>query len=116
MQNKIRVGQAIRQGDVLLVRVSTLPENRRSKLPENGRIVMEYGEATGHAHVLDPGAVKAYDLVSEAGGIVGQAIVVLEDTELRHEEHGALTLERGTIWERWYQVEDDGEAERRVLD
>ena len=113
---EIQIGQGIRQGDVLLRRIGALPKNVQRHKVDSGRIVVEYGEVTGHAHVLDPLAVEGYDILDEARMVVGQAFVVLADTELRHDEHGPITLDRGTIWERWYQVEDDGEEERRVRD
>ena len=112
----MEIGQAIRQGDVLLVRVAALPQRVRRREPDAlGRIIIEYGEATGHAHVLDPAHVAAYDVIGEAERIIGQAYLVLAATPLRHEEHGAVLLAPG-VWERWYQVEDDGEEERRVAD
>ena len=107
--------EAIRQGDVMLVRVGQLSANRQEHPADNGRIVVEYGEVTGHAHVLDRNDVLAYDIVSEAGVIVGQEFLVLTETPLRHDEHAPITLTPG-VWERWYQVEDDGAEERRVLD
>jgi hypothetical protein len=107
--------EAVRQGDVLLVRVDKLPTGAVRRQGTEGRIVVEVGEATGHAHTLDPVSVEAYDVVSEAGAIVYQAYRVLQRTPLTHDEHPAIVLEPG-IWERWYQVESDGEAERQIRD
>lgn len=111
----MNIGQAVRQGDVLLVRVAALPKRAKRRTLESGLIVVEYGEATGHAHTLNPNTVEAYDIVAEAGAIVGQAFNVLETTPLTHQEHGAIVLDPG-FYERWYQVEDDGESERQVAD
>ena len=112
----VEIGQAVRQGDILLVRVAELPKGvRRKDISAGQRIVVEYGEATGHAHTLDPQTVVAYDILSDAGSIVGQAFRVLEPTPLTHQEHGAIELDPA-IWERWYQVEDDGDRERQVAD
>lgn len=109
------IGQAIRQGDVLLVRVAELPANIRRRDAGAASIVVEYGEATGHCHTLAGATVEAYDVLTEAGAIAGQAYRVLEATPLTHQEHGAIVLDPG-IWERWIQVEDDGESERQVAD
>ena len=111
----MQIGQMVRQGDVLLMKVAGLPENIRRHEPENGRLVVECGEATGHAHVLNPTTVEGYDILSAAGGIVGQAFSVVAPTPLVHDEHAAIILEPG-IYERWYQVEDDGASEQRVHD
>lgn len=108
-------GQMVRQGDVLLRRIAQLPKRAKRRDQKAERIVVEYGEATGHAHTLDPQTVEAYDILSEAGAIAGQAFRVLESTPLEHQEHGTIVLEPG-FYERWYQVEDDGESERQVAD
>lgn len=42
-----------RQGDVLLRRVEALPANVRPKQSDEERIVLAYGEVTGHAHAID---------------------------------------------------------------
>lgn len=57
---------------------------------DNGRVVLAYGEVTGHAHAIaDPGVV--------AWGMQGnpQLLEVLEDTQLTHEEHLPIPLEKG---------------------
>lgn len=43
----------IRQGDVMLVKVSKLPDGCKHIEPENGRrFVLAHGEVTGHAHAI----------------------------------------------------------------
>lgn len=114
----MEIGQGIRQGDVLLIKVAALPKKVREKARDaHGRLVLEYGEVTGHAHaVLEPNA-KLYDVLDEAERIVGQALVVEEGSPaiLVHEEHDSHVLEPG-VYRRFYQVEYDGEEERRVTD
>lgn len=47
----------IRQGDVLLVPVATIP-GRLDRVPrDRGRLVLAYGEATGHAHIVEGDAL-----------------------------------------------------------
>ena len=42
-----------RQGDVLLVAINSIPANARTEVArDNGRIVLAYGEVTGHAHAI----------------------------------------------------------------
>ena len=42
----------IRQGDVLLVPVASLPAGCVEVPNDKGRIVLAYGEVTGHAHAI----------------------------------------------------------------
>lgn len=42
----------IRQGDVLIVPVQAMPPGCKDITPENGRVVLAYGEVTGHAHAI----------------------------------------------------------------
>lgn len=113
----MQIGQGIRQGDVLLVKVAeapnvTLVERKRDA---SGRLVVEYGETTGHAHaVLERDAVL-YDIVLEAERIAGQVLQVAKPATIVHEEHGPHTIEEG-VYERWLQMEYDPEEERRVRD
>ena len=113
----MEIGQGIRQGDVLLIKVAVLPPHiREAGRDGNGWLVLEYGEVTGHAHaIVEPNATK-YDILDAANRIVGQALVV-EDAPvtLIHEEHEPQLLPPG-MYARWYQVEYDGEEERRVSD
>lgn len=81
-----------RQGDVLLI-----PCHRQSRpqgateepIPADGRVVLAYGEVTGHAHVLAAAAAVALRTASE------RYIEVREQTDLTHEEHAPITLKPG---------------------
>ena len=111
----MEIGDMVRQGDVVLMRVAALPKGAR-KVERSGRIVVEHGETTGHAHaILDPN-VTLYNVVADAERVAGQYLEVTGGVAvLVHEEHGPHLLEPG-VYQRWYQVEDDGEEERRVRD
>jgi hypothetical protein len=55
-------GAQYRQGDVLLERISALPAGLRPVNRDKGRVVLAYGEVTGHAHALvEPGTQKFTD-------------------------------------------------------
>jgi hypothetical protein len=41
-----------RQGDVFLQPVSTIPANATAAARDKGRVVLAYGEVTGHAHAI----------------------------------------------------------------
>lgn len=76
-----------RQGDVLL-RPATIPAGAKRK--KNDRVVvLAEGESTGHAHVVSAAHVVAYLMGVE------MYLRVLKATEVRHEEHGPITLPPG---------------------
>lgn len=86
----------VRQGDVLLVPVDAIPDNAKVKSRDNGRVIIAYGEVTGHAHqIADPDAVGAEILT------VGESATFIRLTkkaQLVHEEHGTIDLQPGA-WE-----------------
>lgn len=104
-----------RQGDVALVKISK-PTVKLEEINVKGRVILAYGEATGHHHsinVLERPDIKFYK-VKEQEQTHMLFIPDLPAT-LEHQEHGAIVLEPG-----WYQIENqveyDPEGERRVAD
>ena len=83
------MNEQYRQGDVLLVRTALLPHGAKLDEPCKDRIVLAYGEATGHAHCLSPRAATLYVLNDE------RLLEVRQATDLIHEEHAALKIEPG---------------------
>jgi hypothetical protein len=82
-----------RQGDVLIVRVRSIPESLEPVARENGRVVLAHGEATGHAHaILDERAVLFRDAKRRAlfMDVSGEAPVALE-----HDEHETINVPPG---------------------
>ena len=79
------------QGDVLL-RKAKLPKGKYKVVPlDNGRIVVAYGEVTGHTHSLKSGELREYE--------DGSRFLVLDGPEtITHDEHGAFTIDGGS-WE-----------------
>ena len=79
----------IRQGDVCLVRVAQLPKGAtEAKIKDKKRVVLAYGEVTGHAHAIyEPTKARLWD----AG--VERFLQVMERCELCHEEHSAHILD-----------------------
>jgi hypothetical protein len=49
-----------RQGDVLLIRVDSLPTGLREIPRDRGRVVLAYGETTGHAHAIEAPSVRFF--------------------------------------------------------
>lgn len=130
----------IRQGDVLLTLVSALPADCTEVPCDRGRIVLAYGEVTGHAHAIadhradQSPAIRHADLTSQAGEIADAAIAraqakarllvapdgqryleVCDTVHLRHEEHTAHAIPPG-IYKLPTQVEYAPSELRQVAD
>jgi hypothetical protein len=84
-----------RQGDVLLVPVSTneLPRSVRP-LPRDarGRLVLALGEATGHAHAV---IARDAELLAEAAEVDRRFLRIATEAMLTHEEHAPIPLPAG---------------------
>jgi hypothetical protein len=99
-----------RQGDVMLTRVNSIPKGGKRVARDNGRIVLAYGEVTGHAHAI---ADEEVTLLEVDGGI--RYLDVQMEAFLRHEEHGAIALAPGK-YKVTRQREYTPEAIRNVAD
>lgn len=82
-----------RQGDVLLVRVPTMPTGTR-EVPRDdaGRVVLALGEVTGHAHAIRDPDATLYELTD----VEHRFLEITREVTLTHEEHDAITLAPGT--------------------
>ncbi len=91
-----------RQGDLLIVRDQNIKQKlTKDKLVLNG--IVELGEATGHAHVLEGGEVFDY-------GWGGTFLRSTGESQLVHDEHETITLPEGEYRViRQRQHEDDGQ-------
>ena len=90
-----------RQGDVLVLPVSEddVPPAIKTSSPEprdgRARIVLAFGEATGHAHAITaPG-----ELFRTASPLDPDYLHLPRGGRLTHEEHAPITLPAG-----WYRV------------
>lgn len=125
-----KVPLTIRQGDVALVRVDQLPAGCTEVPHDKGRIVLAYGEVTGHAHAIADHRVSALgaDEIAEAAIARAKAkarlwmtpdgeryLEVLEPVTLRHEEHVQHVIPPG-IYKQPTQVEYAPAFLRRVAD
>lgn len=102
-----------RQGDVLVIPVDNVPPGLSKVKRDRGRIVLAYGEVTGHAHAI---ADRGAELLEDTE-LQDRFLRVLAEggVALRHEEHGTITLPRGDYivrrqreWAPW--------GERQVAD
>ena len=96
----MKTKQPIRQGDVALIPVTAIPAGATEIKTESKRIVLAYGEVTGHAHAIyeDIDRVKVW-----AVGKV-KYLEVMATVMLRHEEHTHAKIEPG-IYKLPVQVE-----------
>ena len=99
-----------RQGDVLLLLVASIPPEATEGKRDGGRIVLAYGEVTGHAHTIETDTATPF--ITPDGELY---IVVDEVSELVHQEHAAIALEPGA-YRVVRQREYSPEAIRNVAD
>jgi hypothetical protein len=103
----------LRQGDVLLVPGVALPAAAKPVARDAGRVVLAYGEVTGHAHaVLD----RTATLYQDTDRRFLEIVAGLDVAELTHEEHGTITLTPDTVYEVRRQREYWPEATRNIAD
>jgi hypothetical protein len=113
----VAVDRMYRQGDVLLVAVGGVPAGASPVGRRGGRLVLAYGEATGHAHTIDSDDAALFDggpterpVVSrgdssnsfilavrpEAARSVYLDVRGVEPVLLRHQEHDSILVDPGT--------------------
>ncbi len=99
----------IRQGDVLAIPVKALPAGCTEVPNDHGRIVLAYGEVTGHAHAIADHRARQIQLgaaaeIAEAAIARARLLVapngerfleVKETVTLRHEEHTQHSIPPG---------------------
>lgn len=109
----------VRQGDVLLVYLGDEEVNGTHEVEaKDGRVVLAYGEVTGHAHAIYGGGAKLFRFDPDKGyqGMVADAVLKVEQpTALKHEEHAEIPLPAGNYLVI-RQVEYTPEELRRVAD
>lgn len=99
-----------RQGDVLVQLVGQLPSELKDVPRDNGRIVLAYGEVTGHAHAITNRIARFYE------NTTGDRFLKLDKpAALTHEEHGTINLPAGN-YRVIRQREYSPEAIRNVAD
>lgn len=103
-----------RQGDVLVRAVAKIP-CAASPVENTDRIVLAYGEVTGHAHAVLVDDARELKL-DDAEGVVRRFLEVFErGATLKHEEHAPIPLPPG-LYEIVQQREYTPQEVRRVSD
>ena len=80
-----------RQGDVLIRRISSIPTSAKAQKPENGRIILAHGEATGHHHSIEADAADWW----KSADSDEQFVSVKSHTAVVHQEHAPIDLPPG---------------------
>jgi hypothetical protein len=103
------MGPMFRQGDVLVVRINEIPADAVEQPRDGGKVILAYGEVTGHAHAIcEPDVIKLADGIAEyLNAPTGASIV--------HEEHSTIDLPPG-LWQIAHQREYTPVEIRRVAD
>src|SRR3990167_2011013 len=107
----MKIISGLRQGDVYLAVVDELPKGATKVVLPKGRIVLAYGEVTGHAHAI-------YEDIEQVQiWAVGKVkyLEVMATVMLRHEEHSEAKLIPG-IFHLPLQMEYTPKALKRVED
>lgn len=106
-----------RQGDVLVQQVRKRARRGRA-VGERGRLILAYGERTGHAHEViaaaqDGGGGVAAQMFEESDG--ARYLFVARACVLTHDEHGPIALAPGA-YSVTIQREYEPDGMRPVLD
>lgn len=104
--------QQVRQGDVFVSPTQSRPSAAAKSITDNDRVVLAYGEVTGHAHEvvadeMSDEMLPASALFEEPDG--ARFLIVNRPCTLRHEEHGPIALAPGAyrvIRQREYSPEE----------
>lgn len=84
-----------RQGDVFITEIDEkdIPQEayKQKAKPEDGRLILAEGEATGHNHSISS---RAGDLLGWSNASV-RYLRLTQDTELLHQEHNKIRLTKG---------------------
>ncbi len=83
------MNQHYRQGDVLVEQVESIPEAATSIERDGDRVILAYGEVTGHAHAIKNRIAKFYQADGE------RFLDLSKACELEHEEHSTILLPAG---------------------
>jgi hypothetical protein len=83
-----------RQGDVLVRQINKLPAAKDLKpiARDNGKVVLAYGEVTGHSHAIES---KSVDFLLNEATMQRFLKVENKTAVLHHEEHSEIELPVG---------------------
>ena len=80
-----------RQGDVFVKKVKSMPEGLNPVPLDKGRVILAYGEVTGHMHSLDSENCKLFVCPDTAQ----RFLEITSYDALTHDEHDSIRLGAG---------------------
>ena len=101
-----------RQGDVIIEYIPELPSNA-TPVSHNGKIVLAYGEVTGHSHAVLDSEHKVEEYKTDTGE---RFLRIMSHVEIAHEEHGNYFLHPGIVSIRQKREYVPKAIPRRVTD
>lgn len=104
------------QGDVLLIKMKSIPDNKKEYVRQNGKIILAWGEKTGHHHRIEDNTTQAW--VDENDTVWLEVKDLIEEAKVLHEEHGEIQLPTGCykVIREQREFESEKGASRKVLD
>ncbi len=84
-----------RQGDVLVVPITSIPRGATEEMLEKDCIVLAHGEATGHAHVIRDHSARMFCTPGQPKTKAIRFLRLVRSVELIHEEHDTVTIPPG---------------------
>ena len=96
-----------RQGDVLILRVNSVPDGLKVEPRDNGRVILAYGEVTGHAHAILEPETDVRLLAGEDLNDRFLQVLAEGGVNLVHDEHSTIVLPAGdyrVVRQREYDI------------
>lgn len=81
------------QGDVLLIPIPSLPAGLQPFPRKDGKLILAYGEVTGHHHRIEEPTTEGW--IDPSDNVFIEVKELLREVQLTHEEHAAITLPPG---------------------
>lgn len=82
-----------RQGDVIIVKLDEVPKLGDKVSLDNGRVVLAYGEVTGHSHAIQGNEAELFQIMDSPHAML--KVKRGKTAYLRHEEHATIELKAG---------------------
>jgi len=112
-RGQVKNTRIVRQGDVLIERIDEIPEEAQLTRDES-RIIIAYGETTGHSHVVESPGAKLFAIDRDTE-IEEHYLALEQQADLVHDEHDTVTLPPGK-YRVHRQFEHEPAGARRVID
>ncbi len=111
----MKKSKLLRQGDVLLEPVNSIPGNLKLIKRDKGRVILAYGEVSGHAHAFAEKRVKQFGAPTiNVHAPAPSDVTYLEVQEamaaLKHDEHAPIAVPMGL-----YRVRRQREYTRKAI-